>query len=130
MAGQDEVEVVARWYDAMARRDVESLLAALDPSCVITQDPALPWGGRYEGHEQIGEFFMELVGNIDSQVETFAIFAAEDVVVQMGRTRGTVRANGAPFDLPEVHIWTIRDALVVEAHFRIDTEAMLGALRS
>jgi uncharacterized protein len=130
MAGQDDVEVVTRWYDAMARQDVEALLAALHPSCVITQDPALPWGGRYEGHEQIGEFFLRLVGNIDSRVETFAIFAADDVVVQMGRTRGTVRANGAAFDIPEVHVWTVRDGLAVAAQFRIDTPAMLAVLHS
>ena len=47
---------------------------------------------------------------------------------QCGRTRGTVRANGAAFDVGEVHIWTVRDGKVVAAHFAIDTEAMLDAI--
>jgi ketosteroid isomerase-like protein len=39
-----------------------------------------------------------------------------------------VRANGAAFDIPEVHRWTIRDGKAVAAHFAIDTAAMLDAL--
>jgi ketosteroid isomerase-like protein len=39
-----------------------------------------------------------------------------------------VRANGATFDIPEVHRWTIRDGKAVAAHFAIDTAAMLEAL--
>jgi ketosteroid isomerase-like protein len=61
-------------------------------------------------------------------VITDAIFVADGEVIQCGRTRGTVRANGAPFDLPEVHRWTVRDGQAVAAHFAIDTVAMLGAL--
>ena len=42
--------------------------------------------------------------------------------------RGTVVATGAPFDIPEVHRWTIRDGRAVAAHFAIDTAAMLAVL--
>ena len=41
---------------------------------------------------------------------------------------GTVVATGAPFDVAEVHRWTIRDGKAVAAHFAIDTPAMLEAL--
>ena len=50
-------------------------------------------------------------------------------VVQTGRTRGTVRANGASFDIPEVHVWELRDGKVVRYQVYIDTPAMLDALR-
>ena len=56
------------------------------------------------------------------------MFAADDEVIQCGRTKGTVRANGAAFDIPEVHRWKLRDGKAVEAHFAIDTAAMLEAL--
>jgi ketosteroid isomerase-like protein len=49
-------------------------------------------------------------------------------VVQSERTKGTVRANGKTFDIPEVHIWTLRDGKIVAAHFAIDTAAQLAAL--
>jgi hypothetical protein len=48
-------------------------------------------------------------------------------VYQFGRTRGTVRSTGTPFDIPEVHRWIVRDARAIEAHFAIDTPAMLTA---
>ena len=43
-------EVVQACYEAMAARDFDRLFALVDPEVVITQDPALPWGGRHVGH--------------------------------------------------------------------------------
>ena len=58
------------------------------------------------------------------------MFMADGDVLQVGRTRGTVRANGVPFDIAEVHRWTIRDGQAIAAHFSIDTEAMLKAINA
>ena len=55
------------------------------------------------------------------------MFAADGDVYQVGRTRGTVRATGAAFDIPEVHRWTVRDGKAIAAHFAIDTDAMVAA---
>jgi ketosteroid isomerase-like protein len=124
----DDVETVRAIYAAMTTRDVEALLALVDEGCVVTQDPALPWGGRYVGHEGFGTFALTLAGTIDSAVTTDAVFAADGEVIQVGRTKGTVRATGVAFDVPEVHRWTLRDGRAVVAHFAIDTPAMLAAL--
>ncbi|MDQ3148155.1 MAG: nuclear transport factor 2 family protein [Actinomycetota bacterium] len=123
-----DIEVVQAVYAAMAERDVERLLQLVDPSIVVTQDPALPWGGRHVGHDGLGAFVLALTGAIDSAVTTEAIFAADDEVIQFGRTRGTARGSGDTFDVPEVHRWAICDGKAVAAHFSIDTEAMLDAL--
>jgi uncharacterized protein len=125
-----DIEVVRAVYAAMAERDVDRLLPFIDPSIVITQDPALPWGGRHVGHDGLGAFVLALTGAIDSSVTTEALFVADGDVIQYGRTRGTARASGAAFDIPEVHRWTVRDGKAVAAHFAIDTEAMLRALRT
>jgi ketosteroid isomerase-like protein len=63
-----------------------------------------------------------------SSVTTEAMFDADGDVVQVGRTRGTVVATGVPFDIAEVHRWTLRDGRAVAAHFSIDTAAMMSAL--
>jgi len=123
-----DVEVVQAIYAAMAARDLEALFGLLDGSCVITQDPALPWGGRHVGHDGFATFGATLTGTIASVVTTDAVFVADDEVIQVGRTAGTVVATGAPFDVPEVHRWTIRHGKAVAAHFAIDTAAMLDAL--
>jgi ketosteroid isomerase-like protein len=112
----------------MAARDLARLFELIDPAVVITQDAALPWGGRHSGHQGFAEFGLALSGAIDSAVTTEALFEADGEVIQFGRTRGTVRATGAAFDIPEVHRWTVRDGKVVAAHFAIDTRAMLEAL--
>ena len=40
----------------------------------------------------------------------------------------TVVATGVPFDIAEVHRWTVHNGRAVAAHFSIDTPAMLRAL--
>jgi uncharacterized protein len=122
------IEIVQGIYDALTRLDLDAILAVCDPACVITQDASLPWGGRHVGHDGVATFAAALVGSIDSAVTFDSLFEADGQVIQYGRTRGTVRANGNAFDVPEVHVWTLRDGKVTEAHFAIDTPAMLAAL--
>ena len=128
MADASDVQVVTEIYGAMATRDLEAIIARVSPEIVITQDPRLPWGGRHEGLEGFAAFAAALTGAIDSAVTHDAVFATDTEVVQTGRTRGTVVASGAAFDIPEVHRWELRDGLAVRAHFSIDTDAMLEAL--
>ena len=123
------LEVVQEIYRAMAERDVGAMFERFAPDCVVLQDPRLPWGGRWRGHDGLGEFALTLVGAIDSQVHMDAIYESDvDHVVQFGRTVGTTREHGTPFDVHEMHLWRLRDGLVAEAHFAIDTERMLAAL--
>ncbi len=130
MTDTSAIEVVRGIYAAMHARDIEAVLAVVSPELVLTQDPRLPWGGRFEGPDGFATFGLRLVEAIDSAVTIEAVFEADDEVIQMGRTKGTVRASGAAFDIAEVHRWAIRDGLAVRAHFAIDTPAMLAALAS
>lgn len=124
-----DVEVVKRIYEAMHDRDYDTLFQLVDESVVITQDDRLPWGGRYEGHQGVAEFAAALTGSIESNVDIAAIYEADGEVIQMGHTKGTVVGTGTPFDIPEVHRWTIQDGKAVKAHFAIDTPGMLAALQ-
>jgi ketosteroid isomerase-like protein len=80
------------------------------------------------GHDGVIAFAVALIGAIDSAVTIEALYEADDRVIQFGRTRGTVHANGVEFDIPEMHAWTIRDGKAIAADFTIDTPAMLEAL--
>jgi ketosteroid isomerase-like protein len=130
VAGGDDynIALVRRIYEAFATRDTDVIqeLFALDVR--ISQSAELPWGGEYEGHDGAFTFFLKLLENIESQVTTESLYAAGDHVVQTGRTRGKVLANGATFDIPEVHVWELRDGRVVRYQVYIDTPAMLDAL--
>jgi ketosteroid isomerase-like protein len=126
--GRTALEVVREIYEAFAAKDIEAILRLMDPAIVVTQDPALPWGGRHEGHDGLGDFMLALVGAIDSAVTIDTMFQAGDTVVQHGRTAGTVRATGVAFDIPECHIWRVVDGRAVEGSYFIDSAAMLEAL--
>jgi ketosteroid isomerase-like protein len=123
-----DIEVVRSIYRAMGARDFDRLFELVDPEVVITQDAALPWGGRHVGHDGLATFALALTGTITSNVDTHDLFEADGDVVQVGHTKGTVNATGVAFDIPEVHRWTIRDGRAIAAHFSIDTPGMLAAL--
>jgi uncharacterized protein len=122
------IEIIEQIYQAFAQQDLDTLLALVDPGCVVTQDASLPWGGRHVGHDGVATFAVTLVSTIDSVVTIESLFEADGQVIQFGRTKGTVRQNRNAFDVPEVHTWTLRGRKAVAAHFAIDTPAMLAAL--
>ncbi len=65
----------------------------------------------------------------DSTPVTERLFAdGAGRVVQVGRTRGTVRANGAAFDVPEVHVWTVAGGRVRRFEAFLDTAALRAAM--
>ena len=125
---QQNIDVIERVYEAMKKRDAGVMQELFAEDIHVWQSPDLPWGGDYEARDGAFTFFLNLVEHIHSQVTTESLFAAGNHVVQTGRTRGTVVANGAPFDIPEVHVWELRDGKVVEFRAYIDTPAMLEAL--
>src|SRR3954463_3729037 len=55
-----DIDVVRAIYAAMAASDLGDLFEHLDATIVITQDPALPWGGRHVGHDGFAGFGLAL----------------------------------------------------------------------
>ena len=126
---EQDTAVVRAVYDAFDRGDLAAIMALVAPGVTVQQSPAVPWGGTYTGHEGLGRFLAALTGHLDSRPEIERLFADGDGhVVQVGRTRGTVRATGAGFDVAEVHLWTVRDGLVQRFEAYLDAPAMRAAL--
>lgn len=76
----------------------------------------------------MASFALALATTIDSTITTDALFEAGDQVVQSGRSRGHVIASGVEFDVPEVHVWTIREGKIAAAAFYLDTTVVLRAI--
>ncbi|HMF03797.1 MAG TPA: nuclear transport factor 2 family protein [Acidimicrobiia bacterium] len=125
---EQNIDVIRRVYEAMKNRDANVMQELFAEDIHVSQTPLLPWGGEYEGRDGAFTFFLTLVEHIQSQVTVENLFSAGDHVVQTGRTRGTVVANGTTFDVPEAHVWEVRDGKVTAFHAYIDTPAMLEAL--
>lgn len=122
------VDLVHAIYDAFARRDIPAIFAHFDPAIEITQSREVPWGGEYKGHNGALEFFGKLTQAIESELEHERLIDAGDSIVQIGRTSGKVRANGAAFDVFESHVWKIKDGKVVRFDSYIDNAKMRAAL--
>lgn len=124
----EALELVRTIYAGLAAKDPSPLLDNCADDVTLDQDPRLPWGGHFVGRDGLIDFMVKLSGAIDTKVTIEQIFQAGDDVVQSGRTSGSVRSNGAPIDVRECHVWTVRDGVVVAARFYIDSEPMLAAL--
>lgn len=126
---QGSVAVVKSVYEAFARGDAEAIFGLVHPQAEVYQSSRLPWGGRYEGHEGLGAFLTRLTGTVESEVEPERLIDDEEGhVVQIGRTRGRVRATGKEFDVPETHVWTVEGGRVIRFESYIDTPKMREAL--
>ena len=124
----DAVSIVRSLYDAYASRDLSAVTSIVAADARIMQTKELPWGGVFEGHAGLQRFLGLLLGTIDSRVSIEQIFCAGDRVIVTGRTAGTVRANGAPFDVPVAHVFTLREGKIAAVDYYIDTPAMRAAL--
>lgn len=121
-------EVVRRIYEALERRDVPAAIALFAPAIEIVQSEEVPWGGTYRGHEGMMQFFAKLIQHITSAVEVERYIDAGAQVVAIGRTRGTVNATGAAFDVPIAHVWTVEDGRATHVRYCIDNPTMRAAL--
>jgi hypothetical protein len=73
------------------------------------------------------QFFATLVQSIASAVELERLIDAGDHVVAIGRTRGTVNATGAAFDVPIAHVWTLEGGKETQVRYCIDNPTMRAA---
>lgn len=122
------LQIIRDLYDAYNNKNAERIFANCSTEIEILQTEQLAWGGFYKGFLEASTFFEKLVGNLNSKVEIENLIAAGDCVVAVGRTSGTVRKNGKPFDIPAVHVWTVREQKIVRFEAYIDTPAMLAVL--
>ena len=125
---QSNVEAVQSLYRAFLKRELMTILSLVDPGIEIRQSESLPWGGSYKGLTGLKDFFGKLLDNIDSKVEFTEWIEAGDAVVAIGRSHGTVKANGNSFDIAVVHVWHLRNGKAVKFEPYVDTAAMLKAM--
>jgi ketosteroid isomerase-like protein len=112
---------------AFARRHAAAVLERLHPDLEIRRTELVPRGGHYRGGEGAREFFGRVLGAIDSTVTVERFIDAGDRVAAAGRTRGRTRAGEVAFDLPAVHVWTVRDGQLAPLEVYIGTPAMREA---
>jgi len=123
-----DVETIKELYAAFEQRDEKRIVPLFSPEIEIVQSAELPWGGHYRGHTGLAEFLKKLLGHVDSRVVIEKFIDAGEHVVAIGSTIGKTRATNIEFDVPVVHVWTVREGRIVRFQPFIDNATMLAAL--
>ncbi|MFL6276098.1 MAG: nuclear transport factor 2 family protein [Blastocatellia bacterium] len=132
MSEQENIGIAQQAYANFQSGDIKALLGLLSDD-VVWQLPEIanvPFAGKRQGHEQVGQFFASL-GELQDVLEfTPQSFTAQnDKVVVQGQYRWRVKATGREYGSDWAHVFTIRDGKVVDFHEYTDTAAAADAYR-
>ena len=117
---QENVEIVRKLFEAVARRDTATVLSLYDPD--------FEWDGSrhrwselmrgksvFRGHEELrkwGRNYYEAWENLDDDIEE--LIDAGDQVISIVTTRARGRASGIDVEWKEnAGVWTLQDGKIV-----------------
>ncbi len=119
------VQVVRGMYDAFAKGDIPTIIAALDPQVEWWEAENFIYadGNPYVGPDAVLKGVFMRIG---SELEDFAVsprevFDAGDTVIGHGYYSGRYRANGKQARAQFAHFFTFRDGRIVEFQQYTDT---------
>ncbi len=131
MSGEN-VQIVRRLFEAVARHDTEAVLAAYDPNVEydFSGSPLVGLVGAtvYHGHEGMRQWVRDrytVWERIEDECQEL-IDAGQDVI-SFVISRGRGRASGAEVELRHYALWTIRDATIVRVSWFHTREDALEA---
>lgn len=131
---KENVNLVKGMYDAFARGDVGSVLAAFDPSINWNEAENFPYADRnpYVGPTAVAEgLFARLVGEWEYWRLTINEFLdAGDAVVAMGRYHAVNKATGKKIDAQFAHVWWVKEGKAVRFQQFADTYQVRAAVES
>ena len=133
MNEQQNVRLVQQAYEAFSRGEIQGVLNSLAEQVEwrVPKPEGVPFGGDYNGREQVARFFSDL--NKYEEVTRFEpreYIAQGERVVAFGYFACKVRATGKPAQSEWVHVYTIRNGKIVKFQEYYDTAAALIAHRA
>lgn len=117
-------EIVGDHYAAAAKGDLEGMLADLAPDARWTESEGFPLAGTYIGTKEIIANVFARMPELwtDFRFELDRLIAAEDLVVALGAYRGVSVSTGLLLDARAVHVWTVREGVLISFEQICDTE--------
>jgi ketosteroid isomerase-like protein len=123
----DDVQTLREAYEAFARQDVPTVMAAFDEDIEWDMPDSVPFGGTYHGHDGVGSFFSQLAEHWEElRVEPEEVIDAGDTIVVLIRLSG--RGAGGSIDSKSLHLWRMRDGRATAFREYPDTARVLQAL--
>ncbi|MFC5550020.1 nuclear transport factor 2 family protein [Massilia aerilata] len=136
MNTEQNKQLVLEGYRKFQSGDIAGLLERFRDDAVWTSPDSefIPFAGHFHGKQGIAQFFAKLNANV--QATSFSVkelIAEGDKVVAIGDSSWHGHLTGRDYDLPWVHVFTLRDGMVERVDAYYDTApptAALQALRS
>ncbi len=130
---KENVEIVRRLFDAVARRDATSIFALYDPEVQLDTSRS-PWtrlvgaGRVYQGHSGLRDLFSTR-NDVWEDIEDICdeLLAADDHVVSISTMRGRGKSSGVEVELPQYGVWRVREGKIVWVAWVESREAALEA---
>jgi len=109
------MDLLRRFGKAFNRADVEGILACVtdDFVWVEAQGPDAPHGRIRHGAEEVKQALAERAKIVrDVRFSETAVHHADGHIIGTFRATGTYVADGSPYDVRGVDIYTVRDGLI------------------
>jgi len=128
---EENVEAFKRALEAIDRRDVEALLAELDPEVEWHSAILMGLGGQrtvYRGHEGIREFLRDMSETLSKfEAEYSEIRDLGDRLVAIGRLRACGTASGVEIDSPFGSVVDLKNGKGIRVRTFLDHNEALEA---
>ena len=133
MSEQENTKVVQQAYQFFKSADIQSLLGLMsdDVSWQLPKVENVPFSGKRQGREAVGQFFSTLAEVQDVvSFEPREFVAQNDKVVVLGTYTWRLKANGREYGGEWAHVFTVRDGQITGFHEYMDTASAAAAFRS
>jgi uncharacterized protein len=126
---EENVERVRQGFEALARGDLESVIASMHPDIVWDVSRRQLEPAVYHGRDGVREFLASLSEVWSEQrFEPVEYLDAGDSVVVTMRFVSTSRATGLKVSATAIYVWELRDGQAVRATmFQREDEALRAA---
>jgi len=128
----DPADSVRRFYDALGRGDVATVMALLDPQVQWTEAESFPYySGTWLGPEAVVN---NLLIPLARDWEGFSASAHEFIasgtrVVALGVYAGIFKKTGRRIDVGFAHVWTVREDKLARFDMYTDTAKVLQVVK-
>jgi ketosteroid isomerase-like protein len=113
---ESNADLARRAFEAMRRGGVSAALEFMDPEIEFEPpEEALEGHGPYRGHQAVRErwnLILEPFDEVEVEFEEF-LEAPDDKVVVVFRVHGRGKSSGAPVNMRQAHVVTLRGARAV-----------------
>ena len=106
---------------AYFRGDWDGAFALVDPEVVWIEPEGMPGSDTYHGHEGVRESLTKFVGTwADYRVTHHDITEAGDKIYLRAHITGKGKTSGAPVELDQHQVWTVRDGKLARMEMYLD----------